>query len=594
MKITKILASLALIAILVLSMTATIFAAPTNNGGWGGGFGQNSGSTGIIGGVLTYRISRWGSASITKCNASASGSIEIPADIDGTPVTEIGDYAFQHCKDITSVTIPEGVTNIGYSAFYGCLALESVNIPSSVENIEYAAFYNCKALKNATIADIGAWCNTSLDGEYANPAHITGFLMHNGEKLTTLTVPSYIAKISGYAFYGCKDITSVIIPESVSEIGECAFYGCKGLTSITVPKSVSEIGEGAFSACDNLSELIIANGNAKYSNEGGNLIELTSKTLIRGVDSGVIPTDGSVTRLGGYAFSGRNMTEVNVPECIVAVGSSAFKDCKKLTTVTFPKTVDVVRSGVFMGCESLTTVNLHEGITFVGVSAFRNCKSLESIKLPSAVKEIKDFAFANCTALKSFTLPKSTKEIGEGVFDGCKSLETIAVEVGNTKYGNNQNCLIDYSNGTLVRGTYQGTVPTDGSVKKIGYYAFSGCTDMETVIIPQGVSEIGINAFDGCDNLKKVYYGSDAAAWEKSRVLDGNDALENVEVLYNNTDMPVKKPSGSGILGNLFGEDENGEGNGILIGEYIHFYNHQRIQLKTKLTPLEKRCQYVA
>ena len=32
----------------------------------------------------------------------------------------------------------------------------------------------------------------------------------------------------------------------------------------------------------------------------------------------------------------------------------------------------------------------------------------------------------------------------------------------------------------------------------------------------------------------------------------------------------------------------------LLIGEYIHFYNNQRIQLKTKLTPLEKRCQYVA
>ena len=31
----------------------------------------------------------------------------------------------------------------------------------------------------------------------------------------------------------------------------------------------------------------------------------------------------------------------------------------------------------------------------------------------------------------------------------------------------------------------------------------------------------------------------------------------------------------------------------ILIDEYIHFYNHQRIQLKTKLTPLEKRCQSV-
>ena len=31
----------------------------------------------------------------------------------------------------------------------------------------------------------------------------------------------------------------------------------------------------------------------------------------------------------------------------------------------------------------------------------------------------------------------------------------------------------------------------------------------------------------------------------------------------------------------------------ILISEYIHFYNNERIQLKTKLTPLEKRSQYV-
>ena len=32
----------------------------------------------------------------------------------------------------------------------------------------------------------------------------------------------------------------------------------------------------------------------------------------------------------------------------------------------------------------------------------------------------------------------------------------------------------------------------------------------------------------------------------------------------------------------------------LLIGEYIHFYNNERIQLKTKLTPLEKRNQFVA
>ncbi len=31
-----------------------------------------------------------------------------------------------------------------------------------------------------------------------------------------------------------------------------------------------------------------------------------------------------------------------------------------------------------------------------------------------------------------------------------------------------------------------------------------------------------------------------------------------------------------------------------LIDDYIFFYNHQRIQIKTKLTPLELRCQFVA
>jgi putative transposase len=32
----------------------------------------------------------------------------------------------------------------------------------------------------------------------------------------------------------------------------------------------------------------------------------------------------------------------------------------------------------------------------------------------------------------------------------------------------------------------------------------------------------------------------------------------------------------------------------LLIDDYIYFYNHQRMQTKTKLAPLEQRCQFVA
>ena len=553
------------VAVLTLAILLTVSAfvmpvsAAPNNGG----------TTGYYGGILTYRISSRGTASITKCNGAASGAVEIPAEIDGVPVTSIADYAFQHCKSITSVYIPEGITGIGYSAFYGCTSLETVNIPSTVEKIEYAAFYKCSALKSADIADLAAWCNTSLDGEYATPAHILGTLTVNGQPVTSITVRDYVPKISDYAFYGCKTLTSVTLPEALEEIGECAFYGCDGLASISVPDGVSVIGEGAFSDCDGLKELNIAAGNQKYSNKDGNLIELDTKTLIRGVDSGIIPTDGSVVRLGSYAFSGCSMISASVPDCIVAIGASTYKDCKQLTTATVPSSVDVIRAGVFSGCEKLTSVTLPDTINLIGVSAFRDCTGLENIDLPASLGEIKDYAFANCVKLKSVTIPQAVKGIGGGVFDGCKSLSTIAVEKGNTRYGCDQNCLIDYKNGTLLRGTYKGTVPTDGSVKKIGYYAFSGCDNLTAVVIPDGVSEIGINAFLDCDNLKTVYCGSDEATFKKVKKLEGNDVLKSAEMLYNNTDIPVANgdSDGNGSNGGLLGGgDGDGTDNWLWLG----------------------------
>ncbi|MBO5912136.1 MAG: leucine-rich repeat domain-containing protein, partial [Clostridia bacterium] len=175
MKISKILAVILLVAVLMLFTTFAVFAAPT----WGG---QNqSQSTSIYEGMFSYRVGRDGTVTVTKGLPAASGAVVIPAEIDGALVTSIGDYAFQHCVKITSIELPSTITNIGYSAFYGCLLLESINIPDSVTKIEYGAFYNCKALKKAEIADLASWCKASLDGPYANPAHIIGTLTVNGK-----------------------------------------------------------------------------------------------------------------------------------------------------------------------------------------------------------------------------------------------------------------------------------------------------------------------------------------------------------------------------------------------------------------------------
>ena len=78
-------------------------------------------TTALAAGVedLSYAIKDDGTIEITACSDTASGVLEIPPVIDGRPVTSIGEFAFQFCGSLTSVTIPESVTSIGAYAFHG-------------------------------------------------------------------------------------------------------------------------------------------------------------------------------------------------------------------------------------------------------------------------------------------------------------------------------------------------------------------------------------------------------------------------------------------------------------------------------------------
>ena len=79
-----------------------------------------------------------------------SGDVTIPATVtyggDEYDVLSIGSSAFKKSKDLTTVTLSEGLTTIGEDAFSGCSSLKSINIPSTVRRINSSAFYNCTSL----------------------------------------------------------------------------------------------------------------------------------------------------------------------------------------------------------------------------------------------------------------------------------------------------------------------------------------------------------------------------------------------------------------------------------------------------------------
>ena len=169
------------------------------------------------------------------------GDVEIPSKIGGVAVTSIGDYAFQRCYNLTSVTIPKGVTSISNYAFYNCYDLTSVTIPEGVTSIGESAFDSCASLVSVTIPE-GV---TSIGDD--------AFL--ECSNLTSVTIPESVTSIGDFAFAYCSNLASVTIPEGVTSIGGYAFYVCKNLASVTIPESVTSIGDFAFAGCTSLTSI---------------------------------------------------------------------------------------------------------------------------------------------------------------------------------------------------------------------------------------------------------------------------------------------------------------------------------------------------
>jgi len=205
--------------------------------------------------------------------AAMSGAVEIPAIYNQKAVTEIGDFAFDHCTSLTSITIPASITSIGKTAFHKCTSLTDITFAadSRLETIGKDAFRSCISLIDITIpASVitighGAFASYSDDEEtpmslrtvtFAADSQLESidhFAFQFCESLTSITIPEGVMSIGAGAFEGCTSLENIIIPEGVTEIGSDdtgwsgTFRDCTSITSITIPASVISVGTCAFS-----------------------------------------------------------------------------------------------------------------------------------------------------------------------------------------------------------------------------------------------------------------------------------------------------------------------------------------------------------
>lgn len=151
-------------------------------------------------------------------------------------VTVIGEKIFdRQANKVQVVVLPDGVARIGKMAFNQCKSLYDINIPETVAEIGDKAFFGTP------------WLASQLTEE--GFIIINNILFDGKNTSGDVVIPDDVKAISGNAFYDNKKITSVFIPESVTSIGASAFAGCAALTSPQIPSSVTYIGKQAFSEC---------------------------------------------------------------------------------------------------------------------------------------------------------------------------------------------------------------------------------------------------------------------------------------------------------------------------------------------------------
>ena len=177
---------------------------------------------------------------------------------ENSQLTSIGDFAFYNCDGLTEVDLSNctNLTSIGGWAFSNCTGLTSITLPSSLTSIGDWAFQYCGGLGTLEYkGTIDQWLSIDFGSTWMTDSSHT-FIV-NGEELTNLVVPEGVTSIGDSAFYGCSGLTSITLPSSLTSIGDRAFRYCSGITSITLPSSLTSIGNSAFRTCVMLTTMTI-------------------------------------------------------------------------------------------------------------------------------------------------------------------------------------------------------------------------------------------------------------------------------------------------------------------------------------------------
>ena len=304
---------------------------------------------------VVYTIRDDGSAMITSYSAkfwydpdpNFTVELNIPSEIDGHPVTAIGDGALcESATKISGITLPPTIKEIGNRAI-DCRYLKYLNLNDGLEVIKDAAI-NC------------------------------------GDILETLVIPDSVKYIGSEAICG-EALKNITMPQNLEYMGKRILYG----TAYDADPA------NRVDGIQYHGQYLIAGIRIGYAELDSS--DPSAPTLNRQIHEweavGDIEIREGTTLMGVDAFEMSNITSVKIPSTLRSISKLGFYWCKNLNNVVIPGTVKEIGDNAFSWCESLSNLTISEGVEHIGQAAFFRCNSLNEVTIPKSVTQIDMHAF---------------------------------------------------------------------------------------------------------------------------------------------------------------------------------------------------------